>query len=206
MNLTKKLILGGAGLVALAAIPIGINYLRRIVMTSGHDEPLTVDNPKIVIDFNKDSHPMHVDRDGFQAVRLHRDVTTLDYASATYRNSPDPQVLKDLDKSSPILLIDSGGGQIAISITPPQQGEKHDQVNFGLSRQFGGCWLHPIVNNKCGSADDGLRLLAVQYRTSSEERYVCFDTGEHSPSHRCQVSNPDGKAALTLHFTPDPKK
>ena len=187
--------LGFAGLVSLVGIG---TYIVRV--RSGHDEPLTVENPRVSIGFDYWGHPLHVTPDpAHRKVKINRDITKFKSAWAYPRNASRQEVQADFTK--PIEIYTSTNEPITITVQPKTGGMQYDQVVITGNETFGNC---SALLNACSAGDGNLRLSSIRYQDrGGTTRHYCLNAWEDLTNGAgCQHAN-DKKTRVEINMGPE---
>lgn len=188
MNLKKKLFFAGGILGGVLAAFAGGTWIYRIL--SGHDEPLTIDNPRASIGFGYWGHKVVVDHNP-QTKRVHltRDITSISSIWAYPRNPPDGEKYEvQADFSHPIEIYTSAGDPITITAQSKKHSGEHNRVVIVADEAFRYC--SPALN-ACSSTNAQLRLSSIRYRDRrGVARHYCLNAWEDLTSGaRCTQTN-----------------
>lgn len=170
------------GMIAVGGVLIALFVWEAI--RTGHDDPVTVDNPRIQYRFGFGVEHMVKER----GTMAHRDFTALAYVKLTARNGRSIRV--PAKRGSVVELNLKAGGTIRAYDRDSQTGEAHRQ--FVLESGFGpGCW--PILN-RCWLGGGGERLLSVRIENTT---YCLDDLATLTPDSRCE-GNEGPRAAVVF--------
>ncbi len=197
MTLTKKLLLtsGAAGGLALAAL----GYVR---IFSGHWEPITVDNPKVGVNFSFKGHKMRVTRVDGLVTEMSREITSLLSVIPTTRNGKIQDPFKVSD-AHPIVITLNNGKVLTFSWTaakPP------NQLTVNVNKLFGACLFDSVINNNCAAADENLRMHTIDYWDDTGEHHYCLNAWEllkPGSVDGCAMPDPKKTAQVYLKMAPE---
>ncbi len=196
MIVTKKMLLASGGLVGLAVVGLGI--VRTFY---GHWDPITVDNPRVGVNFNFFGHRVKVNRGSDLLVTtIQRDITALIGVIAVSRDGKSHPV--DFKPGAPI-EVELYNNQTSLTIST-FDARPYNQILVNVNGLFGKCMISSILFNSCGAADSSLRMHAVRYvDQQNNQRHYCLNSWEdlNGGTVKCLAPDLQTEAHLQLNMS-----